>query len=314
MPPSFDIEPVPAEKVRQGLEFLVAGGDCDVFASDRAQSLLRHLQGREKCRFWFWWARVGGQAAAAALVAENPGKVGMLLHSPPSGRGVNFSALAATVRAAAEEALGRGMTFVQALIDPRETRSIAAVNEAGFTILADLLHMQRRDRPTLDEENPHFHWLNFTQFSHDELAALIVETYRGSLDCPQLGALRGADDVIACHQSSGVFCPRSWLILRHDGKDAGCVLMNESSSDKSSEIVYLGVAPQHRGKGLGKSLLRRALACAHQRRMERVVLAVDDRNVYAKRIYEAEGFSFSHRRLAYILVNPHSNHISPQGL
>jgi ribosomal protein S18 acetylase RimI-like enzyme len=53
----------------------------------------------------------------------------------------------------------------------------------------------------------------------------------------------------------------------------------------------LGVAPEHRGQGLGEILLRRALAGFQQEGLERVFLEVTAENLVAIHLYEQLGFS-----------------------
>ncbi|BBI65327.1 hypothetical protein HSBAA_66330 [Vreelandella sulfidaeris] len=54
--------------------------------------------------------------------------------------------------------------------------------------------------------------------------------------------------------------------------------------------MLMGLAPDWRGKGLGRSLLNKALELAQQSGALDVVLAVDDVNLPAKRLYQQAGF------------------------
>ncbi|HJN66582.1 MAG TPA: N-acetyltransferase [Pirellulales bacterium] len=56
-------------------------------------------------------------------------------------------------------------------------------------------------------------------------------------------------------------------------------------------IQNLGVAPEHRGQGLGEILLRRALAGFQQEGLGRVFLEVTAENLVAIHLYEQLGFS-----------------------
>ena len=66
------------------------------------------------------------------------------------------------------------------------------------------------------------------------------------------------------------------------------------------ELVYLGLAPGARGRGLGRQLLRHGLGLLHERRERSVTLAVDSRNTPALSLYESEGFRPAVQRAALI--------------
>ena len=60
----------------------------------------------------------------------------------------------------------------------------------------------------------------------------------------------------------------------------------------------MGLIPEWRGMGLGRALLNSALALAQQAGIQEVVLAVDEVNVPAKRLYQQAGFKhYAQQRL-----------------
>ena len=62
------------------------------------------------------------------------------------------------------------------------------------------------------------------------------------------------------------------------------------------------IAPAWRGRGLGRALIDRAIAEARHRDIETLMLAVDDANTPARRVYEAVGFTATTQRDAWIHV------------
>jgi ribosomal protein S18 acetylase RimI-like enzyme len=66
------------------------------------------------------------------------------------------------------------------------------------------------------------------------------------------------------------------------------------------EIVYLGVVPECRGRGIGYALTRQAQWIASLAERERVVLAVDAANRPAISAYETAGFIAWDRRTVLI--------------
>ena len=65
--------------------------------------------------------------------------------------------------------------------------------------------------------------------------------------------------------------------------------------------MYLGVVPAARGKGIGRTLLGRAICDTAAMGLARVGLAVDVANAPAVRLYESEGFREVRRRAAWFV-------------
>lgn len=65
------------------------------------------------------------------------------------------------------------------------------------------------------------------------------------------------------------------------------------------EILNLAVAPEFRGQGVGKALLRQVCGYAEIQGVERIVLEVRVGNIPAVRLYERFGFRTAGRRKAY---------------
>jgi ribosomal protein S18 acetylase RimI-like enzyme len=127
-----------------------------------------------------------------------------------------------------------------------------------------------------------------------------METYDGTLDCPELAGRRTAEEILAAHRASGVFDPSQWELVELDGYDAGCVLLQRVPGHDALEIAYMGVVPKSRGRGVGADLLRRALAKTRASGCARLKVVVDARNAPARGLYERFGFRAIARREAYL--------------
>jgi len=66
-----------------------------------------------------------------------------------------------------------------------------------------------------------------------------------------------------------------------------------------AEILTLAVAPDHRGRGLGRSLVQQVLARARETGVEKVMLEVQDGNLPAIQLYESVGMTAFDRRRNY---------------
>jgi ribosomal protein S18 acetylase RimI-like enzyme len=128
-------------------------------------------------------------------------------------------------------------------------------------------------------------------------------TYAGSLDMPELEGARGLDDILEGYRSAGLFVPERWRLGLIPGEpEAAAVLLLVELPDRDAwEVIYLGLTPAARGRGLGRDVLRHALelAGAHVPRLE---LAVDCRNAPAMRLYQAAGFTIRDRRAVHLAL------------
>ncbi|WP_201243863.1 ribosomal protein S18-alanine N-acetyltransferase [Halochromatium salexigens] len=93
--------------------------------------------------------------------------------------------------------------------------------------------------------------------------------------------------------SEGIFrdCLRAsyyCLVADRAGRLIGHAVMSVAAGE--CHILNLCVAPSHQGRGLGRRLLRRALALARQREADTAFLEVRASNQGAIRLYQAEGF------------------------
>jgi ribosomal protein S18 acetylase RimI-like enzyme len=66
-------------------------------------------------------------------------------------------------------------------------------------------------------------------------------------------------------------------------------------------VIYLGLTPAARGRGLGRAVLRRALELARAN-TPRLELAVDLRNTPAVQLYRATGFTVRDRRAVHLAL------------
>jgi len=301
-----DIEPVGRRHEREAIRFVVGGGRRDALTEARAEVLRDAVGLRGPGAVRLWWARHRRKCAAAAMIIESPGKTGMLLHSPAAATGVDGEALRDLLSAISADALAGGLSMVQSLLEAAAEADVATIRAAGFQPLAELIYLRRAlTRPAAPPAQEQLAFLAFRsagEFREGELAEVISSTYEGSLDCPALSAVREVDDVIKGHKHTGVFSPECWWIADRGGDPAGCILVNDSTAGASVEVVYMGVAPAHRGRGLGRAMIRHAAEVERQRGRKSMTLAVDSRNAYAMAVYKAEGFQETDRRLAHAML------------
>ena len=214
--------------------------------------------------------------------------------------------------------------LAQALLEQRETDAIEALLGAGFGRLGDLAYLRRPlakagpGRALEQAGNPEWpagirvrsvaQLLN-EGHSQSRIDAWIVNalerSYVDTQDCPELCGMRGMDDVLDSHRSVGIFDPSLWWIALDESDVArACLLLSVCPEQDSVELVYLGLAPEVRGVGLGSMLLRFGLRRLYDGPLARdptpgrprvgggggVTCAVDTRNAPAMKLYRRAGF------------------------
>jgi ribosomal protein S18 acetylase RimI-like enzyme len=302
---AFTIEPVQGRrKILKALRFLVGGAGSDALFDAQAKALAQQTILRNPQMTDLWWACTWRKPLASAMVCYSPGRTGLLLASPVDALGVDRPAMVDLLGALSLHAIGRGSAMVQSLINEDAHAQAQALTEAGFKPLAKLISMRleldpHESRDQWDEDE--ISWQTACQCTESDLTELILKTYKDSLDCPALDGVREINDIIAGHKASGVYRPQSWWIALLDGKRAGCLLMNDSPEPGLADVVYLGVAREFRGRGLGRAMLLHALGDARTRGLTAVALAVAAGNHYARRLYDSLGFEPVVHRWSYFI-------------
>jgi len=239
-----------------------------------------------------WVAERGGQLYWAVLPVVSPGRTMLLLVPPDPPANRNDVAAALTAEVCGHFA-GRGMSLAQVLADPGSgIATVLTRRPAGFEPLAELAYLQtsvRRPPPVGDDGG--LRWQTYDASTHGAFAAAVLATYVDSLDCPTLNGLRDIDDILAGHKAAGEFDPRLWFLLSDPTtvRPAAVLLLGPTAAAGTMELVYLGVAPSHRGRGLGGLLVRKALAATAESQLAKLSLAVDAQNAPALKLYYRHG-------------------------
>lgn len=252
---------------------------------------------------WLWVLRGRrGEIEAASLALCNPGRTATLV--PPARSSPRSSAAWAAVIEAMTRSmlLGGAVDLVQAMLPPAESAIRETLEAAGLATLATLRFMDRppappRPSPPLPAGLAFTHW---DPARRCEVEQLLSRTFERTLDFPELAGVRQPADLLAGHEAACGPEPRRWRFLLDLERDEllGMALLNSSRPSQHDELAYFGLVPEARGRGLASLLLQETLA--HASGSQRVVLAVDERNGPALRLYRKNGFVPGGTRLALI--------------
>jgi ribosomal protein S18 acetylase RimI-like enzyme len=244
--------------------------------------------------------------------------IGALLTQPLAGRAAavwppevalklgRSKVAVALVRAVLDGLRQRGALIAQSLVDMSSPRHAAAdLTRGGLARITDLIYLSRETAAALPvpDGSSRFRWRPYDESTEPEFAEVLSETYRDSLDMPELEGARSLQDVLASHRAGGRFDPTRWQLGRLDGEPraAAVVLLSDLPERGVWEVAYLGLTPQARGRGLGRAALAHALGLARPH-APRVELAVDVRNLPAERLYRGAGFRQVDRRSVHLAV------------
>lgn len=286
--PSITIRPPDPFEQAAALELLWSDTDNPQI---RAQESLKAAERGEVSLKELAVAEMDGRLVGAGLLTAQPGRIGFVL-PPGVSRGETFRAEIqhAILTRLALRLDELELCIGQVILDPKELALRAVLAQSGFPHLTELHYMvcPAEFAPSIEPRSD----VQTETFSADNLerfAQVLDRTYIGTRDCPELDGVRSPHDAIAAHQGTGKFDPNRWWLYRHQNRDAGVLFLNEHPERELLEIVYLGVVPEARGKGLGQLMVERALIEAN-RTKQSLVLAVDTRNLPARRIYQKAGF------------------------
>ena len=148
-------------------------------------------------------------------------------------------------------------------------------------------------QPLLPAALPHgFHWLPWDDAllkTHADTKFRCFEDHLDAILFPCLASAGGCRDLMTVIRDKPGFCPgATWLVAGRDG----CVATVQGVIDERGDggVQNLGVMPAFRRCGIGRALLRKALAGFAATGVRTAFLEVTASNQSAVRMYRASGF------------------------
>lgn len=274
---------------------------------------------------WLWLAWRNDRPVAAALILPAAGRAAMAMISPLQG--IHADLAAALVREACAAADRKRVRLVQALLDPWLGVERQVLERSGFKMVADLHYMERKTARGRNEKplgvgfgvnagggasaltlaamlglDPGQEVTLWAPELRPLFAKAILASYEETLDCPDLVGMRDIDDIIDGHMAAGVFDPDLWMVVHRAGEPDAVMLLAPLPQRDAVELVYLGLSTAARGRGLARRLLTHGLALGQAKSCATMVLAVDEINKPAKKLYESLDFAVTARKLAMIMA------------
>lgn len=199
---------------------------------------------------------------------------------------------------------------IQAVVPEADVVSANLLEQTGFEKLTNVehqwLHLSRGmlsvDWASHRDGIPKLGWITANQVTRKRLEQLVAATFVQTLDCPALNDVRTSQEVLEgflegrrLRHTDGM-----WEVLLEGDRLIGCVLLSQHPNHLM-ELVYLGLVPQSRGRGLGRMLVGRAIDRAHRQACMALAVSVDEANWPALAVYRKFGFQ-TYRRLGVWLM------------
>lgn len=187
-----------------------------------------------------------------------------------------------------------GVTQIQALVDVENVATKMVLLHSSFRqvttirhLLFDLISMQ----PSRTHLETGFRLRNACEFARSDVDALVERTFEGTLDCPELDGLRSSEQIVAGFLESKAWDEQlPWRVLCEGSTPVGCSFVNPHPKH-IFELVYVGLAPEVRGRRLGRTLVQSAIEDCRRLGGHYLTTAVDTQNWPACEIYRSLFFS-----------------------
>ncbi len=199
---------------------------------------------------------------------------------------------------------------IQAVLVDSDSATTPILRAVGFQHLTHIehqwldvssTHLRSAENPghqDLDTANgQRWRWTPAHQFARPRIETLIQATFEKTLDCPAMNNMRSSRQVLEGFLEGRSFREIGvlWEVLVHRGCLVGCLLLAEHEPHLM-ELVYLGLVLEVRGRGLGDVLVNRAVKKSQLNGCRTLVVAVDEKNWPALKLYRNVGFQ-RHQRL-----------------
>jgi ribosomal protein S18 acetylase RimI-like enzyme len=292
---TFDVSLIPPSGAER-LEALRLAIDASSAARPETviDQFLDDSRRRSLCTDLLLGVYAGSRLVVAALAVESPGKAALILAAQLDYAPAD--AMAICLRQLLDLAWGRSNLLLQMLLPTHQSTVFNAVQDAGFRKLTRLVYLHRPANAPVPQQplGPILEWVGYTPQAHPLFVEAVRQSYAQSMDCPELTRVRTVEDALAGHKSAGEFVPGAWSVALRGGEPVGVMLLSPVLRQPATEIVYMGVAQPSRRQGVAHSLMARAIAAETASRMaprRSLLLAVDERNLPARRLYDRWGFT-----------------------
>ncbi len=191
-------------------------------------------------------------------------------------------------------------------------------HEAGFVRFPRLyqecdLTLRKRSWSPAISLPPDLELCPWTPAAYQPVAELIHAAYAGHLDAEindqyrtLHGSLRFLHNIVRFPGCGQFDTEASWLLRDRRTQVLAGVVLGSRIAENVAHITQLCMAPEYRGRGLGRLLLEHSMERLAALRYDAITLTVSEQNSAAVQLYLASGFRTRHRFDAMVLNKPHN--------
>lgn len=296
---ALSVIPCPPDKRREALLYLAAAHD-----PSRQQALSSALKGMVNAPEEQWqglWvsyqdARING----AVWVQRLPGDMAQLWLPQTQGLPKAQSAAVHVLLDAAHQWVKtHNIRLCHVELASQSVETAALLQEHAMQPMVNLAYLTGCSDRRLGLNSKVFLSLQpFSELSNGEQLGLLTAVGRDSLDSRALRDILSVQELRAGFYQQDPQAPQHWYVVSYQQAVVGVLLLAPRAVLGCWELLLMGLTPEWRGQGLGRALLNKALHLAQQGGVTTVVLAVDELNLPAKRLYQQAGFkTYAQQRL-----------------
>lgn len=234
----------------------------------------------------------GGRCCFAAYGGLYPGNLGVLCGHRLASE-VDLEWAGQFFPLWAEWMFERGASWIQYVQRDRDERTSQILQFAGFRRLATLVQMalvEFADWGTEDSSSRAIStWRSFGEGEDGRWKELIARTFVDTADCPEINTFRTMEETWDGYVASARGEMGEWWRLTSEEADVGCLLLTPLGKGEW-ELTYMGIVPEQRRRGWTAAFLAQAKRRCAAKHVERLILAVDTRNLGAWKVYDRAGF------------------------
>jgi mycothiol synthase len=174
-----------------------------------------------------------------------------------------------------------GVKVIQAFLAPEEMASAEVLLRNGFQHVTRVLEMRRGEAPPAlrsEDSASRLHMVAVANVGMELFRDVLARSHADSLDCPELDTVRTPQEMLDGYRECARDLSRWWLAFDAE-TPVGILILS------AEELTFVGVVPEHRGRGIGRFLIE--TACRIQPSLS---LIVDARNAPAIQLYADLGF------------------------
>ncbi len=208
------------------------------------------------------------------------------------------------VQHAASWLRSRGAKLAQSLLNPADVHLAKPLERNGFAHITSLWYMrcQFQEAVTTAAVGSSLKYESYWATNKEAFHQTLLQSYEGTLDCPEVNDIRTLDEILSGHQAQGVHSPDRWWLALHDRTPVGVLLLADMPEWSSWDVSYVGVVPAARRRGFGRQLMVKASAEALRANVQQLTLSVDSRNRPAWELYRQLGFEPFEKREVFLAI------------